>query len=57
MDGTTKYSGIALAVFLLGFAILGTAAVGGGLMSLIGGGALLVVSAVVFKSARIKEGV
>ena len=53
--GTTKYSGIALALFLLGFTIIGTAAIGGGMISLLAGSALAVVSAVVFKTARVKE--
>ena len=55
--GTTKLSGWALFWFLLGFTILGTAAVGGGLLSLIAGSAILVFSAVLFRSARLyKEG-
>ena len=53
--GTTKYSGIALALFLLGFTVIGTAAVGGGLMSILAGSVLALVSAVIFKSARVKE--
>ena len=53
--GTTKYSGIALALFLLAFTIIGTAAIGGGLISILSGSALAVVSAVIFKSARVKE--
>ncbi len=55
MGGTTKYSGIALALFLLAFTIIGTAAVGGGLISILAGSAIAIVSAMVFKSARVKE--
>lgn len=56
MNGTTKASGWALFWFLLGFTILGTAAIGGGVLSLIGGAAILVMSAVLFMSARKIEG-
>ena len=55
--GTTKKSGWALFWFLLGFTFLGTAPVGGGLLSLIAGSVVLVFSAVLFKAARkIEEG-
>ena len=55
MGGTTKESGWALFVFLLGFTILGTAAVGGGIISLIAGIAVIGISLGIFKSARLKE--
>ncbi len=54
--GTTKSSGWALFWFLIGFTILGTAAAGGGLLSLIAGAVVIVFSAVLFKAARAKEG-
>ena len=56
MNGTTSTSGWAVFWFLLGFTILGTAAIGGGLLSLIAGAAILIYSAAVFKAARQKEG-
>ncbi len=56
MDGeTTKLSGWGVGIFLLGFTVLAGAAIGGGALSLIGGAALLIVSALVFKAAREKE--
>ena len=55
MGGTTKESGWALFVFLLGFTILGTAAVGGGIISLIAGIAVIGISLGIFKTARLKE--
>ena len=54
--GTTSTSGWAVFWFLLGFTVLGTAAVGGGIASVGGGIALLVFSGVVFRAARVKEG-
>ncbi len=58
MDGgTTKLSGWAVFWFLLGFTILGTAAIGGGVVSLIAGAVVLIVSVGLFKAAREKEGV
>ena len=57
MDGgTTKLSGSGVFWFLLWFTILGTAAIGGGALSLIAGVAVLGLSAVLFKAARQKEG-
>ena len=57
MDGgTTKTSGWAVFWFLLGFTLLGTVAIGGGALSLIGGLVILGTSAVLFKAAREKEG-
>ena len=53
--GTTSTSGWALFWFLLGFTILGTAAIGGGFLSLLAGAAVIVLSAVLFKQARVKE--
>jgi len=58
MDGgTTKLSGWAVFLFLLGFTILGTTVVGGGALSLIAGVATLIFSAVLFKVARAKEAI
>ncbi len=54
--GTTKTSGWAVFWFLLGFTILGTAFAGTGMLGLIGGGVVLIFSAVVFKQARKEEG-
>lgn len=53
--GTTATSGWATFIFLLGFTILGSAAVGGGALSFLGGIAVLVFSGVLFKAARAKE--
>ena len=53
--GTTKTSGWALFWFLLGFTILGTAAIGGGFISILGAAATLGLSAYLFKQARLKE--
>ena len=58
MDGgTTKLSGWTVFLFLLGFTILGTAAIGGGALSLIVGVATLIFSVVLFKAAREKEAI
>ncbi len=58
MDGgTTKLSGWAVFWFLLGFTILGTAATGGGVLSLIAGAVVIAVSVALFKAAREKESV
>ena len=58
MDGgTTKLSGWAVFLFLLGFTTLGLTAIGGGALSLIAGSAILVLSAMLFKSARQKEAI
>ena len=57
MNGTTKASGWALFWFLLGFTILGTSGIGGGVLSLIAGSVILVISAGLFKAARkLEEG-
>ena len=53
--GTTALSGWALFWFLLGFTILGTAGTGGGILSLLAGTAVIVLSGVLFKAARAKE--
>ncbi len=55
MGGTTKGSGWALFLFLLGFTVLGTAAVGGGILSVIAGLALIGVSCALFKAVRATE--
>ena len=55
MGGTTKGSGWALFWFLLGFTILGTAAVGGGMISLVAGIAVIGMSFVMFKAIRATE--
>ena len=44
-------------VFLAGFTILGTMAIGGGLLSLIAGVVVHFISVGLFKAAREKEGV
>ena len=56
MGGTTSASGWAVFWFLLGFTILGTMNIGGGILSAIAGLAILGLSVVMFKSAREKEG-
>ena len=53
--GTTSTSGWAFCLFLLGFTVLGTVAVGGGILSLLGGVALLGISCVLFQVAKAKE--
>ncbi len=53
--GTTATSGWAVLWFLLGFTILGTAGTGGGILSILGGAAVIVFSGVLFKAARAKE--
>ena len=55
MGGTTKESGWALFWFLLGFTILGTAAAGGGIISLIAGIVVIGMSFTMFKAIRVKE--
>ncbi|MBI1884033.1 MAG: hypothetical protein HYS08_07495 [Chlamydiae bacterium] len=55
--GTTKTSGWALFWFLLGFALLGTAGVGGGMISLLAGFVVIVISGFIFKAARKQEAV
>ncbi len=55
MGGTTKGSGWALFWFLLGFTILGTAAAGGGIISLIAGIVVIGMSFVMFKAVRATE--
>lgn len=53
--GTTKTSGWALFWFLLGFTTLGTAAIGGGFLSILGGIGLIGLSSVMFIGVREKE--
>ena len=53
--GTTSTSGWALFWFLLGFTVLGTSAVGGGIVSAVAGLAIIGLSCVLFQSARAKE--
>ena len=53
--GTTATSGWAVFSFLVGFTLLGTAAIGSGLLGLLGGSGLIAVSCVLFKAARAKE--
>ena len=53
--GTTSTSGWALLWFLLGFTVLGTAGIGGGIVSLLGAAALFVFSSILFQTARAKE--
>ena len=55
MAGTTKESGWALFWFLLGFTVLGTAAVGGGKVSIIAGIVLIGMSFAKFKAVRAAE--
>ena len=57
MGGTTSVSGWAVFWFLLGFTILATAAISGGIVSLIAGVAILILSVIKFKEAKEKEGV
>ena len=53
--GTTSTSGWAVLWFLLGFTTLGTAATGGGILSILGGIVLIGFASVLFRSARPKE--
>ena len=53
--GTTATSGWALLWFLLGFTILGTAGIGGGILSFLAGTGAIIIAGVLFKSARTKE--
>ena len=53
--GTTSTSGWAVLWFLLGFTVLGTAGIGGGILSILGAAALISISVVLFQSARAKE--
>ena len=53
--GTTATSGWAVLWFLLGFTVLGTAAIGGGILSLLAGVGLMVLAGAFFGSARAKE--
>ena len=53
--GTTSTSGWAVLWFLLGFTILGTVGIGGGILSLLAGAVVIVLSSVLFRAARLKE--
>ena len=53
--GTTATSGWAMLWFLLGFTTLGTAAIGGGVLSFAGGVALIGFAWTLFSAARAKE--
>ena len=53
--GTTSTSGWAVFWFLLGFTVLAAAAVGGGILSFLGGAALLLMACALFRAARTKE--
>ena len=53
--GTTSTSGWAVCLFLLGFTILGTAATGGGVLSVLGGIVILGISCALFQAAKAKE--
>ena len=53
--GTTATSGWAVFWFLLGFTVLGTSAAGGGILSVLGGLALIGISCTLFRAARAKE--
>ena len=56
MGSTTSMSGWGVFLFLTGFTVLALTAIGGGMLTLIAGAALIVISALVFKAAREKEG-
>ena len=53
--GTTSTSGWGVFWFILGFTILGTAAIGGGFISFLAGAGLIIFSGIVLKAARAKE--
>ena len=55
MMGTTSTSGWAVFLFILGFTVLGTAAIGTGILGFMAGIAIIVGSGVMFKAARAKE--
>ena len=55
MGGTTRTSGWAVFLFLAGFTILGTSVIGGGIVSLAAGSVVIIISGIVFKTARAKE--
>ena len=57
MDGgTTKWSGWGVFLFILGFTVFATSAIGGGALSVILGAAIILASVGAFKVAREKEG-
>lgn len=53
--GTTRTSGWAVFWFMAGFMVLVTGIAGAGALGLIAGAAMLIGSAVLFRSARTKE--
>ena len=53
--GTTSTSGWALAWLFLGVMMICAVGAGGGTVSFLGGCALIAVSCVLFKAARVKE--
>ena len=53
--GTTRTSGWAVCLFLLGFTILGTAAVGAGILGFLAGAVIIGISSVLFQAAKAKE--
>jgi hypothetical protein len=53
--GTTRTSGWAVFWFLLGFTLIVTPTVGGGLLGFLAGAAMLAYSAVLFQAAKKKE--
>ena len=53
--GTTSTSGWALFWFLLGFTVLGSTAIGGGILAGLAGAAMLVASGIMFKNVRARE--
>ena len=53
--GTTSTSGWAVFLFMVGFTVLGTAAIGGGILSLLAGAGIIIGSLAAFKAARAKE--
>lgn len=55
--GTTSTSGWALFWFLLGFTVLGTAAIGTGVIGILVGVGIIGYSGVLFRKARTEEGV
>ena len=53
--GTTSTSGWAVLWFLLGFTILGTTGIGGGILSILAGAGIIGFSGMLFRAARAKE--
>ena len=53
--GTTSTSGWAVCLFLIGFTMLGAAAAGGGVWSILGGIVVMGISCALFQAAKAKE--